>query len=36
MFVSEYRLPQTQYGDYMLRFHSKDGEFDVFPAEVWW
>jgi hypothetical protein len=22
-------LPQTQFGDYMLRFHSRDGELDV-------
>jgi hypothetical protein len=31
VFVSEYRLPQTQFGDYMLRFYSKDGEFRFIP-----
>ena len=27
VFVSEYKLPRTRYGDYVLRFGSKDGEF---------
>ena len=37
VFVSEYRLPRTQYGDYMLRFYTKDGQFDVPPyLKVCW
>jgi hypothetical protein len=30
VFVSEYRLPQTQDGDYVLRFDNRDGEFNLF------
>ena len=32
VFVSEYRLPQTQDGDYVLRFNSRDGKSDLFPS----
>jgi len=32
MFVSGYMLPQTQDGDYVLRFDSRDGELDLCQA----
>jgi len=34
MFVSEYRLPQTQYGDYVLRFYGRDGELYLSPTRI--
>jgi hypothetical protein len=32
VFVSEYTLPRTQDGDYVLRFNSREGESDLFPG----